>query len=77
MGRSFKVGRKLDANSQRFRLEVTENMVSGILPDSINSIQAEGTIVWVGEDRQGLHFTDLSIQAQDRIRNFVYQAGYR
>jgi len=50
--------------------------MSFILPDPATLIKAEGVIIWVQEERQGVYFTGLSIDAQERIGNFVTRAGY-
>jgi len=50
--------------------------MSFILPDPATIIKAEGVVVWVQEERQGVYFTGLGVEAQERIRNFVARAGY-
>jgi len=50
--------------------------MSFVLPDPATVIKAEGVIVWVQEERQGVYFTGMSLEAQERIRNFVTKAGY-
>jgi len=50
--------------------------MSFILPDPATIIKAEGVIVWVQEERQGVYFTGLNVEAQERIRIFVTRAGY-
>ncbi len=58
-------------------LEMGTNLtVSFTLPDMVNAVGVEGMVVWVREERQGINFTDVGIEAQDRIRNFVNRAGY-
>jgi hypothetical protein len=41
------------------------------LPASSVSIEIAGTVVWAGETRQGIQFTNLSAQNQQLIRDFV------
>ena len=41
------------------------------LPDPVTMIQCEGVVVWEQEERQGVYFTSMNLEAQDRIRNFV------
>lgn len=49
--------------------------MSFILPRPATLIKAEGVIVWVKEERQGVYFTRMSLEAQDQIRDFVNRAG--
>jgi hypothetical protein len=35
------------------------------------SIEITGTVVWAGEKRQGIQFTNVSAQNQQSIRDFV------
>jgi len=41
------------------------------LPASNVSIDVTGTVVWVGEKRQGIQFTNVNAQNQQSIREFV------
>ena len=41
------------------------------LPVSDVNIDVAGTVVWVGEKRQGIQFTEVSAQSQQSIREFV------
>ena len=40
-------------------------------PVSGVSIDAVGTVAWVGEKRQGIQFTTLSAEAQQSIRKYI------
>jgi len=41
------------------------------LPATVTLIDLTGTVVWSKDDRQGIHFTKVSIEAQERIREFI------
>ena len=41
------------------------------LPVSEITVEASGVVVWAGEKRQGIQFTNLNAQNQKSIRNFV------
>jgi hypothetical protein len=41
------------------------------LPVSGVSIDVAGTVVWAGETRQGIQFTNVSAKNQQAIREFV------
>ena len=49
--------------------------MSFLLPNPATIIQCEGVIVWEQEERQGIYFTAMSLEAQDGIRAFVNRAG--
>lgn len=49
--------------------------MSFLLPNPATMIQCEGVIVWEQEERQGVYFTAMNLEAQDRIRAFVNRAG--
>ena len=49
--------------------------MSFLLPSPATIIQCEGVIVWEQEERQGVYFTSMSLEAQDGIRDFVNKAG--
>jgi CheY-like chemotaxis protein len=51
--------------------------MSFILPDPATIIKAKGVVSWIQEERQGLYFTGMNLEAQERIRQFVLGAGYR
>ena len=43
------------------------------LPSTAISIEAQGTVVWVKEDRQGIQFTHMSDQNKEDVRTFITQ----
>jgi CheY-like chemotaxis protein len=45
--------------------------MSFILPRSASVVKAQGLVVWAQEGRQGLYFTEMSIQCQEMIRAYV------
>jgi CheY-like chemotaxis protein len=49
--------------------------MSFLLPNPATIIQCEGVIVWEQEERQGVYFTSMRLEAQDGIRDFVNRAG--
>ena len=51
--------------------------MSFILPEPATIIKAKGVVIWIQEERQGLYFTGMNLEAQQRIREFVVRAGYR
>jgi YesN/AraC family two-component response regulator len=47
--------------------------VSFRLPTSQNVIDSLGTVIWANSDRQGIHFTKMTSQNQEEIRQFIAQ----
>ncbi len=47
--------------------------VSFQLPSSAITIEGQGTVVWVKENRQGIQFTHMSDQNKEEIRTFIRQ----
>ncbi|MGA9389703.1 MAG: PilZ domain-containing protein, partial [Candidatus Sulfotelmatobacter sp.] len=45
--------------------------LSFLIPVTRVSIEASGTVVWVKENRQGIQFTNLSIQNEQSLRKFI------
>ncbi len=45
--------------------------VSFELPVSRVAIEAAGTVVWAGEKRQGIQFTNVSVKNQESIRKYI------
>jgi CheY-like chemotaxis protein len=45
------------------------------LPTSQNVIDAVGTVIWTKSDRQGIHFTKVTNQNQEEIRQFIAQVA--
>jgi len=43
------------------------------LPKSTTMIEAFGEVAWLKEGRQGIHFTKVSAQNQEEMRNFISQ----
>jgi CheY-like chemotaxis protein len=41
------------------------------LPASATEIEASGVVAWVREERQGIHFTKMSVQNQQEVRDFI------
>ena len=59
-------------------LQIGDNLdMSFILPEPATIIKAKGVVIWTQEERQGLYFTGMNLEAQERIRQFVFSAGYR
>jgi len=63
-GIQIEVGNLNDADSVR---------LSFTLPGSANPIETFGVVAWAKNDRQGIHFTQMSLQHQQEIRNFISQ----
>ncbi|HTU41259.1 MAG TPA: response regulator [Candidatus Aquilonibacter sp.] len=61
-------GMQVEAESLRARDKVR---VSFQLPASEVTIEAEGVVAWVGQNRQGIQFTRVGEQNQVAIRNFI------
>jgi CheY-like chemotaxis protein len=61
-------GIQLEANDLRPKDNVR---LSFRLPASNVSIEIAGTVVWAGEKRQGIQFSNVSAQNQQLIRDFV------
>jgi CheY-like chemotaxis protein len=61
-------GMQVEAESLRSRDKVR---VSFQLPASEVTIEAEGVVAWVGQNRQGIQFTRVGEQNQVAIRNFI------
>jgi len=49
--------------------------LSFVLPGSGVMIEAVGVVAWARENRQGVHFTKISPQNQQQVRNFISQVG--
>jgi CheY-like chemotaxis protein len=49
-------------------------LLSFRLPTTTTLIEADATVVWVKEERQGIHFTKMSAQHQELIRDFITRA---
>ena len=45
--------------------------VSFGLPVSRVAIEAAGTVLWAGEKRQGIQFTNVSVKNQESIRKYI------
>jgi c-di-GMP-binding flagellar brake protein YcgR len=43
------------------------------LPPSRENIDANGVVIWVGENRQGIQFKKMSTRNQDLISDFITQ----
>ncbi len=43
------------------------------LPNFAPMINAQGTVMWAGDDRQGIYFTEMSLEDQERVRAYVMQ----
>jgi len=43
--------------------------MSFVIPHAV--VRAQGVVVWAKDDRQGLNFTDMSIESQEEIRTYV------
>jgi len=41
------------------------------LPATVNVIEATGSVIWVKNERQGIHFTKLGLESQEFIRDFI------
>ena len=44
------------------------------LPEHPIRIEASGVVAWMADTRQGIHFTDMSLEYQEIVRDFVAQA---
>ena len=49
-------------------------LLSFRLPTTTTLIEADATVVWAKEERQGIHFTKMSAQHQELIRDFITRA---
>ena len=58
--------------SGSLRLDETVHL-SFRLPKSTIVIDASGVVAWGKDDRQGIHFTKMSVQHQEAIRDFIAQ----
>jgi CheY-like chemotaxis protein len=45
--------------------------MSFVLPRPVIVIMAEGSVMWVHEGRQGLYFTEMSIEHQHAVRTYI------
>ena len=45
--------------------------MSFVLPKPATVIKAQGSVAWVQEGRQGLHFTEMSVEHQEAVRNYI------
>jgi CheY-like chemotaxis protein len=43
------------------------------LPQAPVRIEAEGVVAWAKDDRQGIHFTNMSVEHQQMVRDFITQ----
>lgn len=45
--------------------------MSMFLPQPPAAIKAEGLVVWAQEGRQGLYFTEMSVEDQEAVRAYI------
>lgn len=45
--------------------------ISFILPQPGTVIKAQGEVVWAQENRQGLYFTEMSVECQETVRAYI------
>jgi CheY-like chemotaxis protein len=45
------------------------------LPEPAVGIEAIGVVAWAKDDRQGVHFTKMSVEHQEIVRDFITQLG--
>jgi CheY-like chemotaxis protein len=58
------------------RLQEDETLrLSFKLPGSAAPIDAFAVVAWVGENREGVHFTKMSAQHQEEIRQYIARSG--
>jgi CheY-like chemotaxis protein len=48
--------------------------LSFILPHPALVIKAQGVVVWAQEGRQGLHFSEMNVEDQEAVRDYVLRA---
>jgi CheY-like chemotaxis protein len=51
--------------------------LSFTLPRPPLGIEALGVVVWARDDRQGIHFTKMSVEHQEIVRDFIADVGLR
>jgi CheY-like chemotaxis protein len=51
--------------------------LSFTLPSPPLGIEAIGEVVWAREERQGIHFSKMSVEHQEIVRNFIAHVGLR
>ena len=44
------------------------------LPEHPIHIEASGVVAWMANTRQGIHFTDMSLESQEIVRDFIAQS---
>jgi PilZ domain len=45
--------------------------MSFILPRPGNVVKAQGLVVWAQDSRQGLYFTEMSVECQEMVRAYI------
>ncbi len=45
------------------------------LPQPPLGIEAIGVVVWARDDRQGIHFTKISVEHQEIVHDFIAETG--
>jgi CheY-like chemotaxis protein len=45
------------------------------LPEPPIGIEAMGVVAWANDDRQGVHFTRMSVEHQEMVRDFIIRSG--
>jgi CheY-like chemotaxis protein len=49
--------------------------LSFTLPQPPLGVEASGVVVWAKDERQGIHFTKMSVEHQEIVRDFIAQVG--
>ena len=45
--------------------------ISFVLPQTATIIRARGLVAWAQEERQGLYFTEMSVEHQNAVRKYI------
>jgi hypothetical protein len=48
-----------------------EMVLSFRLPRTAALVEAVGVVVWLRQERQGIHFIDMGLESQEKVRDFI------